>query len=58
MNNAKFPAMTYQSSHSQAHWQNVYRTRSAESVSWFRPHLEISLEFLTQGGAGGHVAHN
>lgn len=42
--------MTYQSSHSQAHWQNVYRTRGAESVSWFRPHLEVSLELLTQGG--------
>ncbi len=32
------------------HWQNVYRTRRTDSVSWFRPHLEVSLELLTTGG--------
>lgn len=33
-----------------AHWQNLYRTRRADSVSWFRPHLEVSLELLSAGG--------
>jgi len=32
------------------HWQNVYRTRNADSVSWYRPHLEVSLELLTWAG--------
>ncbi len=36
----------------QAHWQNVYRTRTADSVSWYRPHLETSLELLEQTGLG------
>ena len=33
-----------------SHWQNVYRTRRADSVSWYRPHLEVSLELLAQAG--------
>ncbi len=32
------------------HWQNVYRTRSAASVSWYRPHLDVSLELLDEAG--------
>ncbi len=34
----------------QAHWRHVYATRPAESVSWYRPHLEVSLELLERGG--------
>jgi SAM-dependent methyltransferase len=34
----------------QAHWRHVYATRPAESVSWYRPHLEVSLELLDRGG--------
>jgi SAM-dependent methyltransferase len=33
-----------------AHWQSVYRTRDADSVSWYRPHLEVSLELLAEAG--------
>jgi SAM-dependent methyltransferase len=33
-----------------AHWDNVYRTKAADSVSWYRPHLEVSIELLRLGG--------
>lgn len=29
-----------------AHWQNVYRTKRADSVSWYRPHLDVSLDLI------------
>jgi SAM-dependent methyltransferase len=32
------------------HWQSVYRAKSATDVSWFRPHLEVSLELMKQAG--------
>jgi len=28
------------------HWEDVYRTKSAEQVSWYRPHLERSLSLI------------
>ena len=31
---------------SQTHWEGVYRTKAADQVSWFRPHLETSLRFI------------
>lgn len=31
---------------SRAHWEKVYTTRRAEQVSWYRPHLEISLDLI------------
>ncbi|HET9109122.1 MAG TPA: class I SAM-dependent methyltransferase [Steroidobacteraceae bacterium] len=34
----------------QDHWQNIYRTKSADSVSWYRPRLDVSLELLTAAG--------
>jgi SAM-dependent methyltransferase len=34
----------------QTHWQNVYRTRTADSVSWYRPHLDVSIELLELAG--------
>ena len=34
----------------QAHWQQVYKTRGAEAVSWFRPRLDVSLELLERAG--------
>jgi SAM-dependent methyltransferase len=42
--------MARRDSDRRAHWQNVYRTRDAGSVSWYRPHLEVSLELLTAAG--------
>jgi SAM-dependent methyltransferase len=29
-----------------SHWENVYTTRAPEAVSWYRPHLEKSLEIV------------
>ncbi|MBK7143907.1 MAG: class I SAM-dependent methyltransferase [Xanthomonadales bacterium] len=28
------------------HWQQVYTTKASDAVSWFRPHLDRSLEFI------------
>ena len=38
---------------SQSHWDHVYRTRRAEQVSWYRPHLEISLQLIGEALPGG-----
>lgn len=29
------------------HWENVYRSKSADAVSWFQPHAETSLRLIT-----------
>jgi SAM-dependent methyltransferase len=29
-----------------SHWENVYKTKAPEAVSWYRPHLEKSLEIV------------
>jgi len=29
-----------------AHWEQVYRTKGPEEVSWYRPHLETSIELI------------
>lgn len=34
------------------HWRHVYRRRAADSVSWFRPRLDVSLDLLAQAGFG------
>lgn len=34
----------------QEHWEKVYRDKSAEAVSWYRPHLEVSLALLDEAG--------
>ncbi|MCQ4166084.1 class I SAM-dependent methyltransferase [Tahibacter harae] len=28
------------------HWENVYRSKPRDTVSWFRPHLECSLDWI------------
>jgi SAM-dependent methyltransferase len=38
------------------HWETVYRRKPADSVSWYRPHLDVSLELLSQGGMNGRSA--
>jgi hypothetical protein len=30
----------------QTHWEKIYREKSPEAVSWYRPHLETSLEII------------
>lgn len=34
----------------QGHWEDVYRRKDAQGVSWYRPHLDVSLELLRQAG--------
>ena len=29
------------------HWETIYRTKAWDAVSWYRPHLEKSLELIT-----------
>ncbi|MBL8508210.1 MAG: SAM-dependent methyltransferase, partial [Chitinimonas sp.] len=33
---------------SKTHWEQVYQTKSADAVSWYRPHLETSLNLIAQ----------
>jgi len=32
------------------HWQTVYRTKPTDQVSWFTPHLALSVRLLRQAG--------
>lgn len=32
----------------QDHWEGVYRVKRADQVSWYRPHLETSLQLIRQ----------
>lgn len=34
----------------QTHWDAVYRNRDVHEVSWFRPHLQVSLRLLQRAG--------
>lgn len=36
----------------QAHWETVYRSKPADSVSWFQPHAQQSLDFIRHIAAG------
>lgn len=38
------------------HWQHVYETKDARQVSWFRPHLERSLELIERATGGDRSA--
>lgn len=29
-----------------AHWEDVYRSRAVDEVSWYRPHLDVSLSLI------------
>ncbi|MBI5006407.1 MAG: class I SAM-dependent methyltransferase [Nitrosomonadales bacterium] len=37
--------------HSKEHWENVYSTKAADSVSWFQPRADLSLELIKSTGA-------
>jgi len=32
----------------QIHWEHIYGRKAADAVSWYRPHLETSLELIEQ----------
>ena len=33
---------------SKAHWEKVYRTKQPTEVSWYRPHLDVSLQLIEE----------
>ena len=38
------------------HWENVYATKSQDQMSWYRAHLDNSLELIMQTGVGKDAA--
>ncbi len=32
-----------------AHWEKVYQTKRPDEVSWYRPHLDVSLQLIEEG---------
>lgn len=40
----------------QEHWERVYSTKQPDQVSWFRPHLDVSLELIDRATEGRHDA--
>ena len=32
----------------EAHWETVFRTKAPDAVSWYRPHLEVSLGLIAR----------
>jgi len=32
--------------YAEAHWNNVFSTKAPDAVSWYRPHLEVSLDLI------------
>jgi SAM-dependent methyltransferase len=44
------PAMEPDTALPQNHWQEIYKRKNSREVSWFRPHLEVSLELLLKAG--------
>jgi ubiquinone/menaquinone biosynthesis C-methylase UbiE len=32
------------------HWDKIYKEKSAERVSWYRTHLDVSLDFIHETG--------
>lgn len=40
----------------QDHWENVYRTKGRDEVSWFREHLDTSLRMIANTGVGNDAS--
>ncbi|MFP5226936.1 MAG: class I SAM-dependent methyltransferase [Acidobacteriota bacterium] len=36
--------------HREAHWETLHREKAADAVSWYRPHLDVSLELIEEFG--------
>jgi SAM-dependent methyltransferase len=34
------------------HWEKIYKTKTPEAVSWYRPHLETSLRLIERAASG------
>lgn len=35
----------------QAHWESIHREKACDAVSWYRPHLDVSLALIEQAAA-------
>src|SRR5579863_9410755 len=35
-----------------AHWEKVFQTKQPDEVSWYRPHLELSLDLIQRFAPG------
>ena len=40
----------------QAHWNRIYTEKAPDQVSWYRPHLEASLELIEQAGTASSAS--
>jgi 2-polyprenyl-3-methyl-5-hydroxy-6-metoxy-1,4-benzoquinol methylase len=40
----------------QEHWENIYRTEEPTDVSWFRPHLDTSLQLIDSIGLDANAS--
>lgn len=40
----------------QTHWDNIYGTKAPDAVSWYRPHLERSLELIEHAADGSSAS--
>ena len=40
----------------QTHWEKIYSEKAPNAVSWYRPHLETSLDLIEQAGAGASAS--
>src|SRR5262249_8459495 len=36
----------------ETHWEKIYREKSPDAVSWYRPHLETSLALIEKAAPG------
>jgi len=41
---------------SRNHWEKIYRSKTPEAVSWYRPHLERSIELIKRVAPGRDAA--
>jgi ubiquinone/menaquinone biosynthesis C-methylase UbiE len=49
-------ALGQERSVSQSHWESVYRSKPADAVSWYAPHLNDSLHYIRQANPGRHAS--
>src|SRR5687767_14543892 len=40
----------------QEHWENIYRTKKRQELSWFSEHLDTSIQLITSTGVGKAAA--
>jgi 2-polyprenyl-3-methyl-5-hydroxy-6-metoxy-1,4-benzoquinol methylase len=40
----------------ETYWETIYKTKSADAVSWYRPHLEVSLGLIERAAASSAAA--